>query len=66
VRLGGDIIVAVDGKPVTTSQSLTSAIAEKRKGDKVKITVVPDAIKKTVSVTLAERPQDAPGNSAAP
>jgi S1-C subfamily serine protease len=66
VRLGGDIIVAVDDKPITTSQSLTSAIAEKRKGDKVRITVVRDGKRKTLSVTLAERPQDAPGTSTAP
>ena len=66
VRLGGDIIVAVDGTPITTSQSLTSAIAEKRKGDKVKITVVRDGKKRVVTATLAERPQEAPGQPAAP
>ena len=66
VRLGGDIIVAVDGRPITTSQSLTSAIADKRKGDKVKITIVRDGKKKTVSATLAERPQAAPGTGQAP
>ena len=60
VRLGGDIIVEVDGKKITTSQSLTSAIAAKRKGDTVKITLVRGGKKRTISVTLAERPQDAP------
>ena len=67
VRLGGDIIVEVDGKKITTSQSLTSAIAAKRKGDTVKITLVHGAGKKrTISVTLAERPQDAPSGSSTP
>ena len=67
VRLGGDIIVEVDGKKITTSQSLTSAIAAKRKGDVVKITLVRGAGKKrTVSVTLAERPQDAPSSTPTP
>ncbi|HMS62164.1 MAG TPA: trypsin-like peptidase domain-containing protein [Solirubrobacteraceae bacterium] len=66
VRLGGDIIVEVDGRAITTSQSLTSTIAEKRKGDDVKITVLRDGKKKTVSATLAERPQAAPGAPASP
>ena len=61
VRLGGDIITEVDGKKITTSQSLTSAIADKSKGDKVKITIVRDGKEQTLSPTLAERPQDAPG-----
>ena len=61
VRLGGDIIVEVDGKKVTTSQGLTSAIADKRKGDEVKITLLRDAKRRAVTATLAERPQQLPG-----
>ena len=48
------------------ARSLTSAIADKRKGDKVKITIVRDGKKQTVAVTLAERPQAAPGTGQAP
>jgi S1-C subfamily serine protease len=63
VRLGGDIITAVNGKAVPTSQSLTSAIADKRKGDTVKITVKRAGKDKVISVTLAARPQDAPAGT---
>jgi S1-C subfamily serine protease len=66
VRLGGDIIVEVDGKKVDTSQSLTSAIADKRKGDAVKITLLRDGKRKTVTATLAERPQQLPGTQVQP
>ncbi len=66
VRLGGDIITKVDGKKITTSQGLTSAIADKRKGDTVKITIVRNGKERAVSVTLAERPQDAPDGATTP
>ncbi len=66
VRLGGDIIVKVDGTKITTSQSLTSAIADKRKGDSVKITLIRDDKERTITVVLAERPQDAPTAQAQP
>jgi S1-C subfamily serine protease len=66
VRLGGDIIVKVDGKPMTTSQSLTTAISDKRKGDTVKVTLVRNGKQRTISVTLADRPQDAPAGTATP
>lgn len=64
VRLGGDIIVEIEGKKVGTSQALTSAIADKRKGDKVRITLLRDGKRSTVTATLAERPQQIPGAQA--
>jgi len=66
VRLGGDIIVEVEGRKITTSQGLTSAIADKRKGDEVKITLLRDGKRRTVAATLAERPQQLPGTQAQP
>ncbi len=60
VTLGGDIIVAVDGKALKTSEQLASYIGSKRKGDTVSVTLVRDGKRKTVRVKLAERPQNGP------
>jgi putative serine protease PepD len=56
VPTGGDVIVAVDGNPVTTSAELQSAVDAKQPGDTMKLTVVRDGKRRTVEVTLAERP----------
>ncbi|MCD6726957.1 MAG: trypsin-like peptidase domain-containing protein [Solirubrobacteraceae bacterium] len=64
VQLGGDIITEVDGKPITSSESLAAAISAKRKGDEVKVTALRDGKRRTVSVTLAARPQGTPTDQA--
>src|SRR3954468_541281 len=56
LRLGGDIVTAVDGKKIASADDLANAIAGKRKGDKVKIDIVRDGDKRTVTATLAARP----------
>src|SRR3954447_22799040 len=56
LRLGGDIITAVDGKRIASADDLANAIAGKRKGDKVKIDIVRDGEKRTVTATLAAQP----------
>ena len=56
---GGDLIVAVDGKAVSDSSEVASAIAQKRPGDKVEITYYRGDSKKTVTVELAKRPDSA-------
>src|SRR4051795_5872002 len=56
LRLGGDIITAVDGKKIASADDLANAIARKRKGDKVKIDIVRDGDKRTVTATLAAQP----------
>jgi S1-C subfamily serine protease len=55
IRLGGDIITAVDGKPVRTSDALARAIAGKDGGDRVTIELLRDGRKQTVEATLTER-----------
>jgi len=60
-HLGGDIITAVDRKPVRSDDDLTNAIAAKRAGDKVKLEVRRMHAVKTVTVTLAQRPSAGPG-----
>ena len=56
IQLGGDIITAVDGKKIRSSTDIRDAIASKKKGDKVTIGLLRGHQKKTVTVTLAERP----------
>ncbi|RMF03356.1 MAG: Do family serine endopeptidase, partial [Bacteroidetes bacterium] len=51
----GDVIVAVDGKPVNTSPELQALIAQHRPGDKVEIKVDRQGTEKTFTVTLNNR-----------
>jgi S1-C subfamily serine protease len=53
---GGDIITAIDGKTINTSDDLASAIAAKQPGDKVEIEYYHDGEQQTVEVELGERP----------
>jgi S1-C subfamily serine protease len=59
VPAGGDLIVAVDGKAVSDSSEVASAISNKRPGDKAAITFYRGDSKKTVTVELAKRPSSA-------
>jgi S1-C subfamily serine protease len=56
IRLGGDIITAVDGRRIRTSDELADAIAGKEKGDEVTIELTRDGRRQAVEVTLAQRP----------
>ncbi|MGH3014482.1 MAG: S1C family serine protease [Gaiellaceae bacterium] len=53
---GGDVIAAVDGEAVETAEQLQSLVAEHAPGDEVELTVVGDGETRTVTVTLADRP----------
>jgi 2-alkenal reductase len=58
IQAGGDIIVAVDGQPVTTGGDLRGYIENtKHPGDSVRITVLRNGQRQDVTVTLSERPQ---------
>jgi len=63
VTLGGDIIVKVDDKAITSSEGLSSYIASKKKGDTVKVEVIRDGKHRTFSIVLAERPQSTPATT---
>ena len=63
VTLGGDIIVKVDDKAITSSDGLSSYIASKKKGDTVKVEVIRDGKHRTFSIVLAERPQSTPATT---
>jgi S1-C subfamily serine protease len=56
-RLGGDIIVAVDGKPVSTFEQLRDAIAQKKPGEKLSLELFRHGSKKSVSVMLGQAPK---------
>jgi len=52
----GDVITALDGKQVKTSERLRAAISEKKPGDRIELTVLRDGKTRTVSATLGRRP----------
>jgi len=52
----GDVVTAIDGKAVTGSSQLTSAIATYKPGDKIALTVKRNGSTITVNVTLGTRP----------
>ena len=56
IQIGGDIIVALDGKAITTSNQLASIVAAKKPGDELEITVLRDGKRKTLKAKLATRP----------
>ncbi|HBA91315.1 MAG TPA: hypothetical protein DCZ08_06005 [Anaerolineaceae bacterium] len=54
---GGDLIIAVDGKPIHTfSEMLSYLIANKSPGDKIEVTVLRGTEEKEVTITLGQRP----------
>jgi len=53
---GGDVITAVNGKSVTTSEELQSVIGAMKPGDNASITYSRDGSEHTVQVTLGTRP----------
>jgi S1-C subfamily serine protease len=56
VPSGGDVIVGIDGKPVRHSAELTNAIGLKSPGDHVRLLLIRDGKRTTVTVTLGRRP----------
>jgi S1-C subfamily serine protease len=53
-RIGGDIIVGLDGHPIANYEQLRDAISQHTPGDKVKLDLYRGSSKKTVTVTLGE------------
>jgi S1-C subfamily serine protease len=56
VALGGDIIVAADGKPVMTMDQVATAVARKKPGDTMALEIVRGGDRRTVTITLGTRP----------
>jgi S1-C subfamily serine protease len=66
LTIGGDIIVGVDGKKVKKPDDVLSAISGKKPGDKVTLQYYRGRSKKSVSVTLGNRPSAAQAPSQQP
>ena len=59
LRVGGDIIMAVDGRPVMSGGDLRAYIENnKRPGDPITVTVLRDGQRQDVQVRLSEKPSD--------
>jgi S1-C subfamily serine protease len=59
--LGGDIIVSLDGRRISSVEELRQAISEHRPGDKVKLAFFRDAKRTSVTVTLGRQPNSPQG-----
>ena len=59
--LGGDIIVSFDGRRISSVEEMRQAISEHRPGDKVKLVIVRDAKRTSVTVTLGRQPTSPQG-----
>ena len=56
IALGGDIIVAVDGQTIKSSDELGAAISTKKPGQQVTLTIVRSGKRQDAKVTLGNRP----------
>jgi S1-C subfamily serine protease len=59
--LGGDIITAIDGEKIASTEDLVKTISDAHAGETVEVTVIRGEQTATVSVTLAERPATSAG-----
>ena len=58
IPVGGDVIVAIEGQPVTSPSDLSEyLVTEARPGEEVTVTVLRDGQRQQVTVTLATRPE---------
>jgi S1-C subfamily serine protease len=56
-RIGGDVILKVDGRDVIGPNDLARFIAQHEPGDTVTLTIIHDGQRKQVQVTLGKRPE---------
>jgi Do/DeqQ family serine protease len=60
----GDVIVAIDGKPVLRSDEVVHGVQAHNVGQQVKVTVLRDGAKRDLAMTTAEAPDEKPGKEA--
>jgi len=58
VPKGGDVIVGIDGHTVADMGDVSLAIAGRRVGAEVRMTVLRDGVERTFTIRLADRPAD--------
>jgi putative serine protease PepD len=56
--VGGDIIYAINGKVLKTTEELVTFVESKKPGDVVKLTIIRNGTMKDVKVTLEEKPRE--------
>jgi S1-C subfamily serine protease len=56
IEVGGDLIVAVDGKELTREHDLADEISGRRAGEKVELAILRDGKRRTIEVKLGRRP----------
>ena len=60
VLTGGDVVIALDGQPITTIDGLRAALQQYEPGQQVALDVLRDGQRIRVDVTLGERPSSQP------
>jgi S1-C subfamily serine protease len=58
VPVGGDLVTAIDGKPVKNQSAITQAISAKHAGDTMVLTIYRDGRNMDVKVTLGEAQEE--------
>jgi S1-C subfamily serine protease len=58
VKTGGDVILAVDGKPIVANSDLSQLVATHKPGDQVTLDILRDGHQQQLQVTLEARPAD--------
>jgi Do/DeqQ family serine protease len=56
VLVGGDVIIAIDGKTIATTDDLQAFMETASAGQQVKVTILRDGKQQVLTVTLAEHP----------
>ncbi len=56
----GDVVISVDGRPLTRTRDLADRIGRHGQGDKVQLVVIRDGKRRRVTVELGERPEKPP------
>ncbi len=56
-KVGGDVILSVDGRPVQRPEDLARDIADRRPGQRVMVKILREGEVKDIEVTLGERPE---------
>ena len=57
---GGDVIVGIDGTVVHSSEDVAASIADNKPGQQVQVDFYRGSTKKSVTLTLGNRPNKAP------
>ena len=57
IYLGGDIVLSIAGRPVSTLMDNLGALEGTKPGETVELQILRNGVKTTVAVTLSERPR---------